>query len=342
MQEIWRRCLESAGARMGGFAYPAQGHPAVRDYGQPVEELRAAVYGNVICDLGHYSLLSVSGKDTPEFLQNQFTADLRSLQEGESRLAAWCNAKGRMLALFRVFLRRKTFYLRLPAPLAAPIRQRLGMFVLRSQVVIEDTSNTLARMGIAGPAAQNEIQPLLDGASPNDVTALRVPGYPSRFELYGPPEQLSSLWEHLSGEYRPVGEPTWRLREILAGLPEIYPETQETFVPQMTNLQLLGGVDFHKGCYPGQEVVARMHYLGKLKRKLHLARSEPGTVPEPGATVVRSDAGEKAGTVVHAAPHPDGDNVLLAVMREDAIPTNSFRLQDGAALTLIDLPEKAV
>lgn len=341
MHTQWRNNLESSGARTDGSP-----HWHIRHFGDARAESAAALSGNVVSDLSQYGLIRVGGEDARAFLHNQLTADLRALAPAQSRLAAWCNPKGRALALFRLCLREDAFLLRLPAPLLDAVQKRLQMFVLRSRVELADASEALVRMGVSGPDAAGRLEALL-GEVPQaantaclagNVTVTRLPGPFSRFELLAPSQAMLPAWEALATDFRPVGEPAWRLLKILSGLPEVYPETREAFVPQMLNLHWLDGVDFRKGCYPGQEVVARMHYLGNLKRRLYLGTTDAAEAPQPGAPVRQADASQPVGNVVHAAPHPEGGCALLAVLRTEAAEAGNLTLETGEALELHALP----
>lgn len=169
---------------------------------------------------------------------------------------------------------------------------------------------------------------------------LRVPGN-ERFEVYAPATVLQSIWERFETVLTPAGVDAWPLLDILNGIPNIYPETREQFIPQMANLQVIGGVSFKKGCYPGQEVVARMQYLGKLKRSMYRLQSINDDVPPPGTEVVTVVEGKhhEAGEIVDARPLPDGGYTALAVLQTASID-QKLELKDrpGSTLQLADLP----
>jgi folate-binding protein YgfZ len=228
--------------------------------------------------ISHRGLIRALGEDAASFLNAQLTRRVDDLADGELRLAAWCNAKGRVLALVRVARADGGYALWLPARLAPLTLPSLQRFVLRSRVRLEQ-----------GPA-------------------------------------------ETSG-----GNATSRLAEIRAGIPEIYPETREQFLPQMLNLDRLGGIDFKKGCYPGQEIVARSQYLGQLKRRMYLfAADGPGLLPAPGTVIV--SAGDAGGTVVDAARTESGETLILAVIPIEGMQL-TWRLADsGMPLRLQPLP----
>jgi folate-binding protein YgfZ len=256
-----------------------------------------------------------------------------------------------MLANFRVFERAQRIYLQLPASNLEPVLKRLRMFVLRAKVELEDASDQLARIGLAGDCAP----PLLGGRFPglpgavgatssqDEITLIRLPdaGNP-RFELLGPPADMQLLWQELAAHASPVNADFWALLDVRAGIPTVYPETVEAFVPQMANMQLVDGVSFTKGCYTGQEIVARMQYLGKLKRRMYLAHVDTSEAPKAGDPLYapQNASGQGAGRVVDARPVPEGGYDLLAVAEIESAENGELRLHDaqGPLLTLRELP----
>jgi folate-binding protein YgfZ len=299
-----------------------------------------------ICDLDHLGLIRISGADKREFLQGQLTNDINQVTPQLAQLSSYCSPKGRMLGSFWIFQRDDDLYLQLPRAVLPAIFKRLRMFVLRSNVQIEDVSADLARCGLSGICAADVLPfaPKADKASEtNDgLTVLKVPGEPTRFEVIGPADQVASLWQSASALADRVGPDFWTLADIRAGLPNVYEETAEAFVPQMANLQLIGGVSFTKGCYTGQEVVARMQYLGTLKRRMYRAHIDSTERPQPGTELFSpsSDSGQGAGRVVDAAPSPDGGFELLAVLQISIADAGDLRLggPDGPAVELLGLP----
>lgn len=321
MNAEWKRHLENAGARID----EASGR--VLHFGDAEAETRAAD-ALVLADLSHQGAIAARGEDVVTFLQGQFSNDIQQVSAEHSQLAAWCNPKGRMLAALRVFRRGDSFHLLLEHSLLEPTLKRLRMFVLRSKVELEDESDDLVGFGLSGPEADARIADLLGAApaEPNGVltrdaiTALRLPGPHPRFSLHGPASDLVPLWDRLrEAGARPVGEPVWALQDIRAGQPRIHPGTLEAFVPQMVNLEVIGGVSFKKGCYTGQEVVARMHYLGKPKRRMFRGRIESGEMPAPGTDIYPAGESQSAGKVVDAQPAPQGGAELLAVLQLSAV-----------------------
>jgi len=345
MKPEWKEFLVDAGAE-----FAADGL-RVESYGNPERELSAALGGTVLCDLNHLGLIAAYGEEARDFLHNQFTNDVRQVDETHSQLNAYCSAKGRMLAIFRLFQRGEAFYLQLPQALLEATLKRLRMFVLRAKVTLEDADDALVRFGLAGSHAEEYLRGAL-GAVPEEVdgtlqqgnaSVIRLPGEHPRFAIYAPLDEARELWNKLNVDAAPVGAEAWDLLEVLAGVPSVQAETVESFVPQMVNLQLVGGVSFRKGCYPGQEIVARMQYLGKLKRRMYLVQIEAETPPAPGTELFapNSASGQGAGRVLLAARHPDGGCVALVVSEISSAEEDALHLggsSDGPPLQLRELP----
>ena len=247
--------------------------------------------------LTRYGLLSVRGEDARAFLHAQLTNDVEHRPRGGAALAGWCSAKGRLLASFLVIPAENGFLLQLARDLAPAVAKRLSLFVLRSKVKIADESAAWAQFGLWGGLpgialaedfSLTEIDEQLvirAGRQRYLVLSASRPSFPDGIE---------------------VGEARWALEEIRAGRPLISSATQAMFVPQMVNLHTLGGVDFQKGCYPGQEIVARTQYRGQLKRHMIHARA-------PAAAALRPGAEYEGGTIVDVAPAGDAAELLAVV-----------------------------
>ncbi|MFZ5592918.1 MAG: YgfZ/GcvT domain-containing protein [Pseudomonadota bacterium] len=338
MNSEWKTFLEGDGAVIedGG----------VRHFGDSAQELQAADRGTVLADLSHQGLIKISGADAATFLQSQLTNDVREVSEQRSQLSAYCSPKGRMLACFRLFMRDGAYYLRLPLEIVEPTMKRLRMFVLRAKVTLEDASDTLVRIGLAGPDAAKILngapETVDDASDATGSTVIRVPGAQPRFEIIGSANAIEEIWTRLRPHATPVGASAWDLLDIRAGIPTVYAATADAFVPQMTNLDTLGGVSFTKGCYPGQEIVARVHYLGTIKRRMYLVHSATDAAPRPGDAVhaAGNTGKQNVGTIVSAQPSPAGGFEALAVIEVNAIEDGGARLRtaSGMPLTALDLP----
>lgn len=342
MKAEWKTFLTGIGAELDD-------RDQVVSYGSPKREAAMALSGNTFCDLSHFSLIEVRGKDAEDFLQNQLSNDVRQLTEERSQLTSYNSPKGRVLAIFRLFKQNDVFFLSLPTSLTESILKRLRMFVLRSDVTLEDISESRIHLGASGENIDTELERHIGNAPRatdsvlqcENYLLLRIPGLQPRYEIYAPLEDMKKLWEKLNVQCAPIGASAWGLLNVTAGLPMIFPETQEAFVAQMLNLQAVGGVSFKKGCYPGQEVVARMQYLGKLKRRMFIAQVDSEEIPLPGDEVfAESDSKQSAGKVVEAYAHPDGGCLLTAVIQIQAAEQEKLFLHSvqGPELHLQSLP----
>lgn len=326
----WHEFLKDQGAL---FTDGANSH--VTSFGSPASELEA-VQGNVLADLSHLSLIELEGDDVVTFLQGQVTNDVKLLNGSNSHYAGYCNPKGRMLALFLAFSHSDHIHLQVNGELIDPILKRLKMYVLRSKVSIKDASDTIVRMGVAGPKAQATLQGIFEHVpeQPHELASLpngaliRLPGPVPRYQVFSSLEQAPAIWNKLKQAHQPVGRKVWEWLEIQAGIPDIVPATQEEFVPQMVNLDALGGINFKKGCYTGQEIVARTHYLGKVKRRTQLAHVASSEAPQAGDNVIGAD-GNEAGKIVRSAAAPLGGYDVLAEVRLESLEGGSLRWKDS-------------
>jgi len=340
MNTSWQSFLESLGAVIQDSR--------VLHFGDASAELRYALDQPIVADLSDLSLIQFAGEDAQTYLQGQLSNDLRQLDGSNSQLTSYCTPKGRILANFLLWQNAPQSYLaQLPASLRESIQKRLSMFVMRSKVKVSDASDAWVRLGVGGPGAQAVLESVL-GAVPSAAhgllahasgSILRLPG--DLFELLIAPDQAATIWNKLTQQAKPVGTAVWDGLMIRAGIPTILPGTQEAFVPQMINYELIGGVNFKKGCYPGQEIVARTQYLGKLKRRMYVGKLKLETAPQPGDELFSADMPDQAsGMIVNAAPAPSGGYDVLAVLQIASADGNAMHWKslDGPTLTLGVLP----
>jgi hypothetical protein len=337
MNSQWKSFLESRSIR-----FSATGETQFTD--------SLAFPETALFDLSHLGLIRVSGEDAGTFLQGQFTNDTQMLSEERSQLSAYCSAKGRMLANFRLFMRQGSYFMQMPKVPHANMLQRLPLFILMSQVSVEDMSDQLVRIGLAGINAQEllaksfaQVPAEIDGViQQGELTLIKLANTPDRYEIIGTADAVIELWKELAEQVPPANPDYWSLLDIRAGIPTVHEQTVDAFVPQMTNMQLINGVSFTKGCYTGQEVVARMKYLGKLKRRMYLAHTASAERPKPGDALFSpdSDSGQGAGRIVDARPSPDGGFELLVVAVIGIAEQDNLHLinKSGPKLTFKALP----
>lgn len=300
----------------------------------------------VICDLSHLGLLQLSGADTLTFLQGQVTNDVKQLDGQIAHYSGYCNPKGRLLAVFLAFAHHDHIHLQLPKELIAPIAKRLKMYVMRSKVEVQDVSESIIKIGLNGARAIELLSPLFSQIPQSDYelvslengAIIKLPGNQPRFEIFTDIANAPTIWNSLALHAKVADATYWELQEIQAGIPEVYAITQEEFVPQMLNLDLLNGINFKKGCYTGQEIVARTHYLGTVKRRTQLAHIDSDIAQNPGDDVFNSN-GDSVGKVVRCAPSYSGGYDLLAEVRLESVEAGPLNV-NGNALNIQELPYK--
>jgi len=302
-----------------------------------------------VVDLSHNALISVAGDDATAFLHGQLTSDVQALPVGGAQWSGWCSPKGRLLATFLLMRRADGYLLLLPAEIAASVAKRLAMFVLRSKVKIEDASPRLARIGLVGEGAAALVARHW-GVAPAAMASTEKDGATcvaletDRFVAIVPATAAAPLLERLAGGAARGGVDDWERASIRAGIATIVAATQEAFVPQMANFDLVGGVSFTKGCYPGQEIVARTQYRGAVKRRMALAHIDGTERPAPGESVFSAAFGEQAaGTIVNAAPAAEGGFDSLVVAQVESLDRDDLRWKSpqGPALHIRAKPAPA-
>jgi folate-binding protein YgfZ len=339
MDNDWLQHLAASGARS------AEGR--IRDFGDHAEELREAATGSIVAPLTAFTTLDFSGADAGDFLHGQLSCDALGLPPDRSTYGTYNTAKGRMLASFLLWRSPVGYRMLLPRAVAPAVQKRLQMFVLRAKVRITDRSDADVLLGISGAAAPGVIARLcgsppvnqLDVHACADGFVLRVQG--GRFILAIGAERAPAIWDALAASLRPVGPACWDWLDIANGIAFVTTATQDQLVPQMANMELIGGVNFKKGCYPGQEIVARTQYLGKLKRRMYLANVHAAPPPAPGDALYSEDVNDQAnGLIVASSPAPSGGFDCLAVVQSASAGESRVHLRapDGPVLVFRPLP----
>jgi folate-binding protein YgfZ len=341
----WIEYLSSRGAR-----FHVDEAAQVEDFGRVLTSAELADgFVAPVTDLG---LIGIAGEDAASFLHNQLTNDVEHLGQGEARLAGYCTPKGRLLATFLMWRDADSIYLQLPRELQAPVQKRLSMFVLRAKAKLRDAGAEGARevvLGLGGARAEAALRRHLDvlpGAPFQKTehalgTVIRLPdafGAP-RYEWLASSETATAALPALAEALALGGNEAWRLAAIHAGVPQVGASTQEQFVPQMVNFELLGGVNFKKGCYPGQEIVARSQYLGKLKRRTALATIDNAAARAGDEVFSLADPEQPCGMIVNAAVNGVGGTDALVEIKLAALG-EEVRLGSsaGAAVKFLPMP----
>jgi folate-binding protein YgfZ len=296
---------------------------------------------NGVARLAHLGVIEASGEDAIRFLNGQLSNDLNQLSPNQARLAAFCSAKGRMQASFVAVKRDNGDVLLVCShDLLAPTLKRLSMFVMRAKAKLRDASADFAVYGLLRQSATN-----LGASAPwsaaNAVDASVVQLYPAQ-------SLARQLWIAPANTPAPAG-PTlaladWQCSEVLSGVATVNAAVVEAFVPQMLNFESVGGVSFKKGCYPGQEVVARSQFRGTLKRRAYIAQWAPSDSDAPVAAgqelFTSQDPEQPCGLVVQAARSAEGPWLAIVSMQTSAAEAGELHLgsPSGPALALLPLP----
>ena len=303
-----------------------------------------------IVDLSDLGIIQLTGEDTLTFLQGQLSCDVRKSTPIQAQHGCYCSPKGRILANFIISTDHTgvAWYMQMPRVILDKIIKRLSMYVLRAKVKLTDYSAQSTRLGIVGNQARSLIEKslptlvlpdsILSVAHADGVIVICLG--PNRFEIIAPFEQGNHLKVYFDKAATWVSPTYWQWLDIQAGIPTISAETQEQFVPQMVNMDLIGGINFQKGCYPGQEIVARTQYLGKLKRRMVLIRIETTETVAAGDTLYSQSLGDQAcGMIVNAVPIEEGIFEALAVIPIDLWNSNiQWKSLQGPLINRLTLP----
>ena len=310
----------------------------------------AMLTGEAVARLGSLAVLRASGTDALTFLQGQLTADVGEVGTAASRFAAWCSPKGRVLATFRLLADPAGggYLLVCERWFVAKLLARLRLFILRADVRIEDVSREVGVAGVAGTralpdrtaAAWAQTAEVDDATVFGETVITRVPGRHRRFIVAGPHVSIASLAAPREDRVRRAGDGAWRLADLCAGVAPIGEDMSDAFLPQMLNLDRLRAVSFEKGCYVGQEIVARTQHLGRIKRRAYVGRTDAAIAArDPIVDAARGEA-PKVGEVVAAQPHPDGGSAACVVLNIESAASPALCVgRAGGALIRITPPD---
>lgn len=335
----WHQFLSRQGATF------AAGQEAV--FSDTQAGFHALQHGAALVPLCHWGLIRFTGPDTEAFLQGQLSSDVRKLAAGNAaQYSSYSTPKGRMLASLLLTHHDGDYWLSLPLDMLEKTRKRLAVYVLRSKTRAEDASAGFVQLGLAGPDSARLVSGLLAGAQPpalHQVAGLEsawVQGLENgQFLITAATARAEAVWQQLqqAGAVA-AGAALWTLTRIRAGVVSIGEETEEQFVPQMANMDLIEAVSFKKGCYPGQEIVARTQYLGKLKRRCFRFQSPLPAMP--GQDVFSPEMnGQPSGKIALAAPAAEGHYEVLAVVQLSSLEQGlHLGAPDGPLLTAMPQP----
>lgn len=301
---------------------------------------------NRIYPVANLAVLTVSGKDAAKFLQGQMTCDVNDITESKSSLGAFCNPKGRVITTFLLIKNKDMFLLVMPASLLATVKKRLQLYILRSDVALTDSSDEHCLIGLWHSDKQTPChftsEPLFTtNQRENGLLSISLPQ--NRYLIIAEPPKAMALWSEkvVDSDFKLGDSDQWCFLDIISGIPWLSLETSEEFIPQMLNLDKLRGISFNKGCYTGQEIVARTHYLGKSKREMFLAECNLLTPPPAPNTPIFDDSletEEVIGRVLQAQNHQDRCKMLIVLQLSDTKKNNlMIKNHDRSKITLLAL-----
>ncbi|MDD4893000.1 MAG: hypothetical protein PHH73_03270 [Candidatus Rickettsiella isopodorum] len=297
---------------------------------------------NNTVDLIDLGLIRISGKDAKPFLQGQLTCDLEEISTEQSRLGAHCDIKGRIIANFRLFFYQNDYYFLLPCSTLPLLLTSLQKYAIFSKVVLTEVSKDWQKIGLYGPSIKDFLneQKLYSNkengmAESDHKLSLSIPGPVPRTVLLNP---ITDSLRFIDTKPFQQSVNHWHLLDIMAGIPTIYAETSGQFTPHQLNLPELGGVSFNKGCYIGQEIIARTHYLGKSKSRLYRVSFETNSSILPGTPLFDSDQKIKKGTLIMCAKELSNRYQALVCLQTQAI-SHSIRIEtlEGPVIKFLEL-----
>ena len=275
---------------------------------------------SIVSPLSNFALLAVKGDDRHSFLHGQFINDLNLIEKPAAQLSAWCNPKGQVITNLIIISTGTSYLLLFRQELEEYVQNRLNMFIMRSDVVIENITESSPVVGVANindlsaldsytPTEQGEVHDI------DNIIIISHPDNSGRYLITGSIEALTKKLPRLNKTL--TSDTVWESLDILSGLSWTTTLTQEQFLPQMLNLDILNGLSYQKGCYPGQEVIARLHYRGEVKKRMQLINSTNKITI--GDDILLNDSDKKVGEVINATKHPDCSYIGLAVIQTDIL-----------------------
>jgi tRNA-modifying protein YgfZ len=326
MQEQWQNFLKEQGATI-------EDNGAINFKISDIEITKT----ELASPLANFTILAISGNDRHTFLHGQFINDLNLIEKPGAQLSAWCNPKGQVITNFIIINTGISYLLLFKQDLKEFVQKRLSMFVMRSDVTIENITESSPIIGMANTkdlSALGENIPTNAGEvyAVDGLVIICHPDNSGRYLITGITEALTKKLPEL--HLTLTSSTSWELLDVLSGLPWITSATQEQFLPQMLNLDVLNGLSYQKGCYPGQEVIARLHYRGEVKKRLQLIKTDNELVV--GDSVYLDNSENKIGTVINSARDPVGNYYGLAVIELEK--ESEKLISSDKEITLIELP----
>jgi folate-binding protein YgfZ len=274
------------------------------------------------------STIKVEGDDRIPFLQGQLTQDMNLISQDKAIYAGFCNPKGRLLAFMMCYVVHDAIYIQLDNSIKESVLNKLKMYVLRSKVTLSLPEETFKIIGFVGSKAlidSNISIPKnhLDIVRCSDVMIMRIGLDVERYQVMGDAYKVNEFAKLNFSKYLTMSLDDWNTLNIIDGIPDVYPTTQEAFIPQSLNMDLIDSINFKKGCYTGQEIIARTHYLGKVKRRMYRAFIKSQRDFNPGDQVLNKN-GENIGHLVRSAKDINDKTNLLIELRVDQAHESLF------------------
>lgn len=297
---------------------------------------------NTITAIAHLAVIKVAGKDATQFLQGQLTCNVNDITESNSFFSAFCNAKGRTISTLLILKNSDSFLLILPNELVEKVLSKLQMYILRSDVQLSNVTDELCLTGITTPNNADLFGhfPETDFAVTNNSEIfIKLPSNENRFLHISCFDVAKSFWTQLiqNDNFSMSNSNSWKFHDILAGIPWLTEDSSEEYIPQMLNIDKLGGISFNKGCYTGQEIIARTHYLGKTKRELFLAECEPFALKDNAPLAITNESGQVIGKVLSIQSSVQNHKMLIVIPITEAKSKNLIlNHSNQARISIID------
>lgn len=330
----WINYLQNQGAELTD----RHGTEIVSHFISEDEDKRANEDGSFIAPLTHLALINITGPDSAKFMQGQLTCDVNTVSPQLSALGAACSPKGRIYSSFRLIQRNDEetpqYLMRMRRDIVGTTLEALGKYIVFFKSEMADGGNDWVGIGVSGDACDTQLRDYF-GKLPKEINQavqsdrgllIKVPGEDVRYELWVAAEHAQELWQKLAGQAQPAGTLNWILQDIRAGLAEVCQASMEEFIPQALNYQAVDAVSFNKGCYTGQEIVARTQYRGKAKRFMTRALLEGAPDLSTGMELLDADLGKSVATVVEAVPLDERQQEALLVILDDLADKEQWQL----------------
>lgn len=344
MNHIWQSFLQEQGAVF-------QDDYRIDNFGAPEIEHHLVKHGPVMSSLQHYGLIRFGGEEARSFLQSQLTQDVSLVTASQAKLAACCDPQGQVLGLGVLFLYHDAYYWMVARDTVLPLLTHLKKFVFRTKVELEDFSELLPKFGYAGTHATQDLliltntsltgtytQTQLTDSAFDSVLVIALPTANSCYVFVAPIDQLMHIWDRMETNGSPVGTADWDLGNLVYGLPYLNQALQAKAVAHLFNLDRLDAISFKKGCYPGQEVIARTQYRGKPTKRMVRLYSESAVSLSVGETLtlLYGDNTQVSALVVNVGNDLVKGTVFLAIVSLKALEVaeGQFRLATGEGVII--------